>query len=170
MALPSKLKNFNVFADGVSFVGQVPEVELPKLSRKMEEFRGGGMNGPVEIDLGTEKLEMGLTMGGFVAGMFKAWGAAKHDAVAVRFAGAYQRDDTGDVDAIEVYVRGRYKEIEPGNAKAGDNADQKGTMSLSYYRLVANGETLIEIDLVNFIENVGGVDRLAQQRRAIGIL
>lgn len=170
MALPSKLKNFNVFENGVSYVGQVPEVQLPKLSRKMEEYRGGGMNGPVEIDLGSEKLELGVTMGGFVADVFKQWGAAKHDAVTVRFAGSYQRDDTGDVDAVEVYVRGRYKEIEQGDAKAGDNADQKCTMTLSYYRLVANGETLVEIDLVNYIEMVGGVDRLAQQRRAIGIL
>ncbi|RBJ63771.1 phage tail protein, partial [Pseudomonas sp. MWU12-2534b] len=32
MALPSKLKNFNVFEDGVSFVGEVPEVQLPKLT------------------------------------------------------------------------------------------------------------------------------------------
>lgn len=42
-------------------------------------------------------------------------------------------------------------------------------MSLSYYRLVCNGETLIEIDIPNFVEIVGGVDRLAQQRRDIGL-
>ncbi|KVS58019.1 MULTISPECIES: phage major tail tube protein [Burkholderia] len=169
MALPSKLKAFNVFEDGVSYVGQVPEIELPKLSRKMEEYRGGGMNGPVDIDLGNEKLELGVTMGGFVAATFKTWGTSKHDGVTVRFAGAYQRDDTGDVDAVEVYVRGRYKEIEQGTAKAGDNAEQKGSMSLSYYRLVVNGETLVEIDFVNFVEMVGGEDRLAQQRSAIGL-
>ncbi|WP_269503742.1 phage major tail tube protein [Burkholderia sp. IMCC1007] len=169
MALPSKLKNFNVFEDGVSFVGQVQEVQLPKLSRKMEAYRGGGMNGEVDIDLGSEKLELGLTMGGFMKEMFNTWGTSKIDGVTVRFAGAYQRDDTGDVDSIEVYVRGRYKEIDPGKAKAGDNADQTGTMSLAYYRLVQNGETLIEIDFVNYVETVGGVDRLAEQRRAIGL-
>ncbi|HDR9506574.1 phage major tail tube protein [Burkholderia cepacia] len=169
MALPSKLKNFNVFEDGVSFVGEVPEIELPKLSRKMEEYRGGGMNAPVDIDLGMEKLELGLTMGGFMASMFKHWGATQHDAVSVRFAGSYQRDDTEEVDAIEVYVRGRYREIDPGTGKAGDNADQKGTLSLSYYRLTQNGKVLIEIDVVNFVEIVDGVDRLAEQRRAIGL-
>jgi P2 family phage contractile tail tube protein len=169
MALPRKLKNFLVFEDGVSFVGEAPEIELPKLSRKMEEYRGGGMNGPVDIDLGMEKLELGLTIGGFMAGMFRHWGATKHDAVAVRFAGAYQRDDTGDVDAIEVYVRGRYREIDPGTGKAGDNADQKGTMSLSYYRLTQNDEVLIEIDLPNFVEMINGEDRLAAQRRALGL-
>ncbi|MBJ9626117.1 phage major tail tube protein, partial [Burkholderia multivorans] len=34
MALPSKLKNFNVFEDGTSFVGEVTEIQLPKLTRK----------------------------------------------------------------------------------------------------------------------------------------
>ncbi|ARL98155.1 MULTISPECIES: phage major tail tube protein [Burkholderia] len=169
MALPSKLKNFNVYEDGVSFVGEVAEIQLPKLTRKMEAYRGGGMNGEVDIDLGMEKLELGLTMGGFMKEMFKTWGTSKVDSVTVRFAGSYQRDDTEEVDAIEVYVRGRYKEIDPGKAKAGDNADQTGTMSLAYYRLVCNGETLIEIDFPNFIEMVGGVDRLAQQRRALGL-
>ncbi|EPS1222146.1 phage major tail tube protein [Burkholderia cenocepacia] len=169
MALPSKLKNFNVYEDGVSFVGEVAEIQLPKLTRKMEAYRGGGMNGEVDIDLGMEKLELGVTMGGFMKEMFKTWGTSKVDSVTVRFAGSYQRDDTEEVDAIEVYVRGRYKEIDPGKAKAGDNADQTGTMSLAYYRLVCNGETLIEIDFPNFIEMVGGVDRLAQQRRALGL-
>ncbi|WP_175879404.1 phage major tail tube protein [Burkholderia sp. BCC0097] len=169
MALPSKLKNFIVFEDGVSYVGEVPEIQLPKLTRKMEAYRGGGMNGEVDIDLGMEKLELGLTMGGFMKEMFRTWGTSKVDGVTVRFAGSYQRDDTEAVDAVEVYVRGRYKEIDPGKAKAGDNADQTGTMSLAYYRLVVNGETLIEIDFPNFIEMVGGVDRLAQQRRALGL-
>ncbi|KVU67072.1 phage major tail tube protein [Burkholderia ubonensis] len=169
MALPSKLKNFNVFEDGVSYVGQVPEIQLPKLSRKMEAYRGGGMNAEVDIDLGMEKLELGLTMGGFMKEMFKTWGTSKIDGVTVRFAGSYQRDDTEETDAVEVYVRGRYKEIDPGKAKSGDNADQTGTLSLSYYRLVSNGETLIEIDIPNFIEIVGGKDRLAEQRRALGL-
>ncbi|KML20258.1 MULTISPECIES: phage major tail tube protein [Burkholderia] len=169
MALPSKLKNFIVFEDGISYVGEVQEIQLPKLTRKMEAYRGGGMNGEVDIDLGMEKLELGLTMGGFMKAMFKTWGTSKIDGVTARFAGSYQRDDTEEVDAAEVYVRGRYKEIDPGKAKAGDNADQTGTMSLAYYRLVVNGETLIEIDFPNFIEMVGGVDRLAQQRRALGL-
>jgi P2 family phage contractile tail tube protein len=32
-----------------------------------------------------------------------------------------------------------------------------------------NGETLIEIDVVNMIENIGGMDRLAKFRAAIGL-
>ena len=34
MGLPRKLKNFALFNNGVAHVGEVPEVNLPKLSRK----------------------------------------------------------------------------------------------------------------------------------------
>lgn len=167
--LPRVLKNFNLFNDGESFVGQVAEVELPKLSRKMEEWRGGGMSGQVSLDMGIEKLEMGLTCGGFMRKLFSQFGIAKADGVLLRFAGAYQRDDTGEVDAVEVVGRGRIQELEPGNAKTGDKSEMKAKYLLTYYKLTINGQDLIEIDLINMIEIVDGVDRLAEQRQAIGI-
>ncbi|MDO0848640.1 phage major tail tube protein, partial [Xanthomonas campestris] len=40
--------------------------------------------------------------------------------------------------------------------------------SASYYKLMINGSTVIEIDLMNMIEIVNGVDLLAPHRRAIG--
>ena len=46
MALPRKLKNLNLFNEGNSYVGVVKSVTLPPLARKMEAYRGGGMNGP----------------------------------------------------------------------------------------------------------------------------
>lgn len=57
MALPSKLKNLNLFNDGLSYIGLVTEFKLPTLTRKMEEYRAGGMVGPVDVDLGQEKIE-----------------------------------------------------------------------------------------------------------------
>lgn len=168
MALPRKLKNMNLFNDGVTYLGQVGEVTLPKLTRKMEEWRGGGMNAPIKIDQGMEGLELEAVCGGIMRDVFGQFGIARHDGVMLRFAGAYQRDDTGQVDAVEVVVRGRHEEIDPGKAKAGDDTEFKFKITASYYKLVMNGETLVEIDVVNMVENVGGVDRLLEQRIAIG--
>ncbi|MGO4413287.1 phage major tail tube protein [Cupriavidus sp. KB_39] len=169
MALPRKLKNYNVFHDGVSYVGQTEEFTLPKLTRKLEEYRAGGMNGPVEIDLGAEKMELEATYGGLMREIFKAWGITIVDGVLLRFAGAYQRDDTAEVDAVEVVVRGRHTELDLGNAKVGDNSQFKVKSAISYYKLSVNGEVWCEIDHVNFIEIIFGVDRLAEQRRAMGL-
>ncbi|MDR1853500.1 MAG: phage major tail tube protein [Azoarcus sp.] len=169
MALPNTLKNFNVFYNGTSYLGQCSEVELPKLTAKMEEYRGGGMPGPASIDLGIEKLEITHTYGGLMREAFREFGIPTADGVQMRFAGAYQRDDTGDTDAVEIVVRGRHSEIDAGTAKAGDLSEFKVTSQLTYYKLIVNGTTEVEIDTVNFIFIVGGVDRLADQRKALGL-
>jgi P2 family phage contractile tail tube protein len=168
MALPRKLKNLNLFGNGESFLGQVVEVKLPTLTRSMEEYRGGGMSGPVKIDNGQEAIELESKFGGFMRSVMRDYGASRHDAAQLRFAGAYQRDDTGAVDAVEIVVRGRHEEIDAGTAKAGDDTEFTLKTACSYYKLVVNGETVIEIDMVNMVEIVEGVDRLAEQRRAIG--
>ncbi|TBM13922.1 phage tail protein, partial [Hafnia alvei] len=45
MGMPRKLKYLNLFNDGLSYMGVVSSVTLPKLTRKLENYRGGGMNG-----------------------------------------------------------------------------------------------------------------------------
>lgn len=169
MALPRKLKNMNLFNDGLSYVGEVGDVTLPALERIMEDWRGGGMNGPVKTDHGQEALSMEWTCGGIMDDALRQYGITTHDGVQLRFAGAYQRDDSGDVDAVEVVVRGRHSKIGMGNAKPGEGTEFKVTSELSYYKLSINGEPVIEIDLINMVEIVNGEDRLANQRRAIGL-
>ncbi|MBV8635663.1 MAG: phage major tail tube protein [Burkholderiaceae bacterium] len=169
MGLPAKLKNFSLFNDGISYIGMVPELTLPKLSRKMEEYIAGGMNGPIEIDMGNEKIELDWSAGGIVVDALKQYGIATHNGVQLRFAGGYQCDDTGEVKAMEVVVRGRHKEIDFGNAKVNDKTEHKFKTTCSYYKLTVNGENIIELDFINGVETVGGVDRTAEIRRAIGL-
>ncbi len=169
MALPRKLKNMNLFNDGNSYMGQVTEITLPKLKRKMEEYRAGGMIGPVQIDLGLEALEIEWTCGGLMHDVLAQYGAANFDGVALRFAGAYQREDNAAVDAVEIAMRGRHQEIDLGTVKIGDDTTFKVTSALSYYKLTINGKILIEIDCANCIENINGSDRLTNVRRAIGL-
>ncbi|SMG63879.1 Phage major tail tube protein, partial [methanotrophic bacterial endosymbiont of Bathymodiolus sp.] len=51
------LKNMALFVDGRGFAGNVEELTLPKLTLKTEEFRNGGMDAPIEVEMGMEKLE-----------------------------------------------------------------------------------------------------------------
>ena len=66
-------------------------------------------------------------------------------------------------------VRGRYKEIDGGDTKQGDSSTTKVPFSPTYYKLTINGEELIEVDTINMIERVNGVDLLAAHRTAIGL-
>ncbi len=162
MSLPRKLKSMNLFNEGLSYLGEVATVTLPKLTRKMEEWRGAGMDGTLEIDMGAEAMKMEWTMGGPLRDVLRQYGITSVAGIFLRFAGAYQRDDTGGVDAIEVTVRGRHSEIDMGDAKQGEGGEFKVATSVAYYRLDWNGVTEIEIDVLNGVFIVGGVDRSSE--------
>lgn len=171
MAMPSKLKNMNLFNEGESYLATAKSVTLPKLSRKMEAYRGGGMNGPIKIDMGMgdDGVMIEWTLGGMDMTAVRQYASSEVGGVGLRFAGAYQRDDDGSVDAVEVVVRGRHEEIDMGDAAPGEDTEHKIKTNCSYYKLTVNGRVEVEIDVLNYIENVNGTDRLAAQRRAIGL-
>lgn len=171
MALPRKLKNLNLFNDANSYVGVVKSVTLPPLGRKMESYRGGGMNGPVKADLGfsDDGIQFEWKTGGLDLVALRQFGAVNAAGVALRFAGAFQQDDTGDVSAVEVVMRGRHETIEMGDNQPGEDTEHSITTTCSYYKLIVDNEEIIEIDLLNFIEKVNGVDMIEKQRAAIGL-
>ena len=169
MGLPRKIKNFALFNEGLSYLGEVDEVTLPKLTRKTEDWQAGGMAGPIKADMGMEGLELEWKAGGILRDVLTQWGAIKHDAVGLRFAAALQSDDSEEIQALEVVVRGRHTEIDQGKAKAGDKTEFTVKSALSYYKLSIDNEVLIEIDLVNMVEVVDGIDRLEGVRNALGV-
>jgi len=168
--LPNTIKNFNLFIDGASYLGRAEQVTLPKLTRKTDEFRGGGMNAPVEIDMGSEKLEASFVLREFNNDVLLNYGIVDSAGVSLRFKAAAQRDDvSGDTDAIEVVIRGRWRELDFGDLKSGENASLTVAVAASYFKYIVNDVVLIEVDSINMIEKAGDNDRLAGQRKALGI-
>ncbi|HHQ4791254.1 TPA: phage major tail tube protein [Aeromonas veronii] len=171
MALPRKLKHLNLFMDGGNWIGVSEDYTPAKLSQKFEAYRGGGMMGAANIHMGLDDsaLDTSFTFGGVEADLVKRLGVAKIDGVALRFAGSFQRDDTGEVVPVEIVQRGRFKELDRGTFKSGDNSQSKISMVNTYYKETMNGVVLCEIDLFNMIWIVDGVDLMAEHRKAIGL-
>ncbi|WP_421329617.1 phage major tail tube protein [Aeromonas veronii] len=97
-------------------------------------------------------------------------GEPKADGTMVRFAGSVQGDDTAEVVPVEIICRGRFKELDRGTLKAGDNSQAKVGMVNTYYKETINGQVIHEIDLINMIEiGPDGVDRMAEHRKALGL-
>lgn len=168
MGFPSKLRDMGLFLDGNSYKGEASEVTLPKLTLKLDEWRGGGMLGPVMIDNGLDKLEAEFKVGGLIDGALRAFGSTSHDAALVRFVGAYQEQNTGAVQTAEVVFMGRYSEIDFGGAKTAGETEHTYKMACSYYQLDVDGQNWLTIDLVNGVFSVFGIDRYAEIRAAIG--
>ncbi|WP_159977797.1 MULTISPECIES: phage major tail tube protein [unclassified Novosphingobium] len=169
MAMPRTLKDQMMFNEGLAYQGDAKTVGLPTLTRKTEGYRGAGMSGEVSMDMGMEAMEISFTCGGPMRQVLRQWGTPTVDGVYIRFAGNYQSDDTADIDHIEVIVRGRFTEIEMGDQEVGEASEFKTTMAVAYYKLIWNGRTEIEIDPLNMIEVVNGIDLLAERRALLGI-
>ena len=71
MALTAILKNFSLFCDGRGYAGECEEITPPKLTFKTDEFRNGGMDAPVAIELGMEKLEASFSLTKYDADVLK---------------------------------------------------------------------------------------------------
>lgn len=162
MSLPRKLKNMNAYVAGASYLGIVTEYVEPKLAIKMEEYRGGGMIGPVMLDNGLEAMEVELTMAGHVAALIRKFGTTDVDGVRLRLVGAYQADDGSRAQAVEINLGGRFQEIDAGTAKPSDDTEHKYKAPVAYYRRVVDGRTEIEIDMLRGVFIVDGVDRYAE--------
>ncbi|MGE7139656.1 phage major tail tube protein [Luteibacter sp. NPDC031894] len=168
MSLPRVLKNFNHFQDGAGWTGETNSVTLSKLTRKMEPVINGGMALPTKVDLGMDELQVTVTTNGYRLDALSAFGATTVDAVGWRFMGAYQNDATGQLDAVEVYMRGRYSEIDPGDAKAQTVSEWKYTFEPAVYRISINGLEVIFIDSLANVVRINGVDIKAAERAALG--
>lgn len=168
MGLPRKLKAMALFVDGQHYAGECTEVTPPTLERETEDYRAGGMNGPVKLDMGGSELTMTLKMAGHVAAMVAQYGGSL-SGTQLRLVQAVQADDAEAVQGVELVARGRMTKFDPGTAKVGDLTEHEYEFALTYIKWVDNGTTQVEVDYVNMIENVGGVDRMAQTRAVLGI-
>ena len=168
MDLPRKLKNFNLFQNGVSFMGMVPEVTLPKLSRKMEEYRAGGMIGSVSIFHGLEKLSMSVTIGGIGADVLKLMGG-KIDSKPIRFSGNAERDDEVGFVRVVGEATGRITEVDQGTDTQGENGETKFNIELVRYKETVGGVVVIDIDVLQNKYIVGGVDMYKDFNKGLGL-
>lgn len=166
--IPQTLFNTNLFVDGTSFQGDVPSLVLPKVSVKTEEYRAGGMDAPIEMDMGLEKLESSFVTNGVRKEAMKYFGLADQTAFNGSFRGAF-KGQKGEITAVAATIRGMLKEVDPGDWKAGDKAEFKYAVAVTYYKLEIDGTVMYEIDPVNSIRVVNGVDQLAATRTALGL-
>ncbi|RMB26241.1 hypothetical protein C8J47_3559 [Sphingomonas sp. PP-F2F-G114-C0414] len=169
MAFPSKLKQTMMFNDGEAFIGETVSITPPKLVRKFEDYRAGGMSRAVKVDMGGEALEMEAVYGGPMRQILRQHGMLNMSGVQQRFVGSFQNDDTGAVDVVEIVTRGRHEEIDMGEWKPGEDTEFKVKSQLSYFKLTWNGAVEVEIDVLGMIEVVGGVDLMAAHRTALGL-
>lgn len=166
--IPEILFNTNLFVGTTSFQGDVPSLTLPKFKRKLEPFRGGGMDAEIDMDVGLEKLDAAFVTTGVRKESMSKFGLVDQNTFEGTFRGAF-KGQGGVVKAVVATIRGMLTELDPGDWAPGAKAEFKYSVNCTYYKLEVDGEAWFELDPVNSIRIVDGVDQLASMREALGI-
>lgn len=163
--LPRILKNLNLFVDGFGLAGYIDSMTVPAMALKTEEHRAGGMDAPVEYDMGTEKMELGFTLSDPTEEVIRVFSVPDIQYTART---AVQRYAEDAVPCI-VTMTGMLKQIDFGEFTPGEKGTYEIMAALTYYKLAVDGSDLIEIDVPNMVRIVNGTDLLQSQRAAIGV-
>jgi len=168
MALNDILKNLNLFVDGRGYAGNVEELSPPKLTMKTDEFRNGGMDAPVEVEMGMEKLEASFSLTNYDADVLALFGLAPGNTKPLTMRGSISSED-GTEKPVVIQLQGTLKEVDPGSWKPGERASLKVMVALRYYKHTIDEVVIHEIDVPNMIRIVNGVDQLAVTRKNLGM-
>ncbi|EFT2769162.1 phage major tail tube protein [Escherichia coli] len=155
MAIPAKLRLFTCFVNSVNNIGKVTSVTLPKLTRKTDDYQGGGMIGSVAVDLGLDSgaLDATMVVGGLVQDLLLEYGGDL-DGTLIRFTGEYYT--SGESQIVDVEMRGKFTEIDGGESKQGEDTSVTYAIKNTYYKLSIDDKPIWEIDLLNFVYKRNG--------------
>lgn len=165
-ALPRSIKGFTSFIDGFGLIGITTGGKLPSIKAKTEAYRDGGMDGEDELEFGIEKLEAELTYSELNERVLVAV-LSRNTPITLR--GSMEGE--GGVGAIPVIgqFRGLVTSADPGEWGDPKKGEVKLALTPNYYRLRIGNAEIYEIDLLNGIRRIRGIDQLAARRAALGV-
>ncbi|QDH14055.1 phage major tail tube protein [Formicincola oecophyllae] len=162
-------KNLNLFFKGSSFAGSVLDFTPPKLELETIEHRGGGMETAVDLTMGLKRLDTAFSVVDYSPLLIGSISPLEGAANTFIMRGVAE-DWDGTVTPLEITMSGKTKAVDRGTLRAGEKAQLKITMNLTYYSEKVGGELVHEIDVMNMSWiNSQGVDMLQGTRSALGL-
>lgn len=163
--LKDVMRNVAAFVDGRNYAGQCSQVTLPELNIQTEEMRAGGMDAPIEMDMGMEALRATLQFLTVPAEVMKLLG--KREIPLTLRGGLISHD--GTVKGATAELRGKFVGNNPGDWAAGAQGAFTAVFAAHYYKLTIEGEEIHEIDIERMVRVINGEDQLGELRDRLGI-
>ena len=168
MAAEDIIKYLGLQVDGRGYAGKLKEWTPPILATTNFDFRAGGMDAPIDIETGMEKLTFSGVLTSYSDHVIALLGLKVGAQTQLTARGAMESLD-GTVKPIVHNMTGKITIIDRGIWGPGNEPALTLSGSLTYYREVINGRVVHEFDIINMIRVVDGVDQLAAHRAAIGL-
>jgi len=170
--IPERITDFRVYRDGTNDLLGVVDVTLPPLQSLVETVSGAGIAGEFESPtIGQfQSMKVQLTWRTITQEQIKLSAQRSHR---LDLRGVVQVYDAGNGTykqvGVRVVVQGPTTNNEIG--KLGKNASSDGTTEIEalYLKIQYDGKTLVEIDKMNYVCVIDGVDLLKETRKILGV-
>lgn len=170
--VPEKLNDFRVFVSGSTDLKGVADLQLPSFDAMTESINGAGVAGEYES----------VTFGHFQSMKFTInWRMItdeltdflKPESIQIdcRLANQEYNSTAGKHKFVpnRVFVKGHVIKNDLGKAAKGSPYDGSSEIEVIYIKLEREGRTIVELDKINYIYVVDGIDYMAAIREALGM-
>lgn len=169
LIIPEVINNFNVYdGNGDILVGVTDEMSIAELASKVATITGAGIAGSYDVPvLGHfDSIVQEIPFRLLYKPVFEFANPMKVVGLNVRGAIQVTNKSTGvsDFAGFRYVVRGRNKSMSPGNLKPGEKMASKVAIEAQYILYEIDGVKLIEIDKLNNVYRINGVDLLEKVR------
>lgn len=166
-----KLINFEVFIAGGRKLGMA-DITLPSIEYKTATLSGAGIGGEIEMPTPghTASMELEINWRTLNEDVTKLLAMKAHD-LEIRGSNEQYDAGTGEIksEAVKINVRTLPKKSDTGSYKPADHTDTKSTLEIIYIKIAVAGKVVLEIDKLNYIHFVDGVDYLASVKSDLGL-
>ena len=166
-----KLINFEVYIAGGRKLGMA-DVTLPTIEYMTATLSGAGIGGEIEMPTPghTSSMELEINWRTLNEDTTKLLAMKAHD-LEIRGSSELYDAGTGEIksEAIKINVRTLPKKGDSGSFKPADHTDTKSTLEIIYIKETIAGKVVLEIDKLNYIHYVDGVDFLSSVKSDLGL-
>lgn len=170
--VPEKLNDFRIYISGKPDLKGVADLQLPSLESLTDTVNGAGMLGEYDSPAYGHFQSMKFLINWRVPSdeMLDFY---KPEAITVECWLANQEYDAvkshHDFKPNRVVVHGLVTKNDLGKAQKGSPYESSTEIEVLYMKLERDGKVLLEIDKINYIYVVDGVDYAARLREALGM-
>ena len=162
MILPEVISNFNVYDySNNKLIGVSGEVSLAEISAVTATISGAGLLGDMDLPV---IGQMGSIEQAVPFDFFKL-----NKPISLVLRGDVQSTDTATGEfkhnGMKITWRGYVKKITPGKVKAGEAMGASVTLELVYIHIRFDNKTVLKIDKMNSVFQIGNEDLLAEIKK-----
>lgn len=167
----TKINAYNVYRDSKKLVGLSDEVTLPDFEGLTETISGPGILGEIDEPLlghfGASEIEVPFRTLNEEMFDLLAQGQAVNLTLRMSTQAIVESTMATDFMPSRVVIKGKSKGFTGGSAKQGQGTGSSVKVEIIYILIEVNNKKKFELDKINFVYKVNGVDLLAKVRKQV---